>query len=156
VEERLLLQLLQLLRPHHGVEGVWPQVRPVDEGGTQSFVFFNVATVQTRPKELSSEWVHERWLGDCLLRQNGLRFGHLGVGLGELQPDGLGQVGVETHALTLKEETKRRLMSLQVLLGGLGPGAGAEGDEAHGGGRLSVLRGHFQQTAFVALIRSEE
>jgi len=144
VEERLLLQLLQLLRPHHGVEGVWPQVRPVDEGGTQSFVFFNVATVQTRPKELSSEWVHERWLGDCLLRQNGLRFGHLGVGLGELQPDGLGQVGVETHAL------------LQVLLGGLGPGPGAEGDEAHGGGRLSVLRGHFQQTAFVALIRSEE
>lgn len=144
MEERLLLQLLQLLRPHHGVEGVWPQVRPVDEGGTQSFVFFNVATVQTRPKELSSEWVHERWLGDCLLRQNGLRFGHLGVGLGELQPDGLGQVGVEPHAL------------LQVLLGGLGPGAGAEGDEAHGGGRLSVLRGHFQQTAFVALIRSEE
>ena len=36
VEQRLLLQLLQLLRPHH-VEGVGPQVRTVDKGGAQRF-----------------------------------------------------------------------------------------------------------------------
>jgi len=131
-QQRLLLQLLQLLRAGE-VEGVRPQVRPrVDEGWAQ---------------RLSCEGVHERGLGHARghgrTQRRRLGLADLRVGLSELEPDGLRQVGVEPHSL------------LQVLLGRLGAGPAGEGDEAHRGGGLAVLAGHLQQRALVPLICSK-
>ena len=47
----------------------------------------------------SSERVHERLLGDCAGVDHLLGLADLSVGLGELQPDGLGQVRVKPHSL---------------------------------------------------------
>jgi len=116
-QQSLLLELLELLGAGE-VEGVGPEVCPgVDEGWTQ---------------RLSSERVHERLLGDCAGVDHLLGLADLSVGLGELQPDGLGQVRVKPHSL------------LKVLLGGLSAGPAAEGDESHRRGRLAILACHLQ------------
>ena len=47
----------------------------------------------------SSERVHERLLGDCAGVDHLLGLADLSVGLGELQPDGLGQVRIKPHSL---------------------------------------------------------
>jgi len=112
-----LLELLKLLGAGE-VEGVWPQVCPgVDKGGTQ---------------RLSRERVHDGLLGDCAGVHHLLGLADLCVGLGKLQPDGLGQVRVKPHSL------------LQVLLSGLGTCAAGEGDESYRRCCLPILAGHLQ------------
>lgn len=65
------------------------------------------------------------------------------VGLGELEPDGLGQVGVKADAV-------------QVELGRFGLVAAGECDEANWRGALAILAGHLEQGALVALVGAEE
>jgi len=119
-QERLLLQLLKLLRAGEA-QGVWPQVGPgVDEGMVQ---------------RLSCERVHKGglWHGGDRVDQSRLTLGlaDLRVGFSKLQADRLGQVGIEPHSL------------LEILLCRLGGGSAGKGHKSHGRGRLSVLAGHF-------------
>jgi len=127
-QQSLLLELLELLGAGE-VERMRPQVGPgVDKGGTQ---------------RLSSERVHDGLLCDCAGVHHLLGLADLSVGLGKLQSDGLWQVRVEPHSL------------LEILLGSLGTGPAAEGNEANRRGCLPVLTGHLQERPLVTLVGSE-